>query len=136
MGGVSDIIIEHNTFVSVGSIANAMVFDQAPSALNLTYRNNIVAKGSYGVKASGATEGTVSLNTNTIGWLFTHNVLLGSGGTYPTVTHFSSMGSVGFTSPTDYRLSGGSYRSAGTDGRDIGANIAAISAATAAVIVP
>jgi hypothetical protein len=138
--GVKDVILEHNTMVSSGSLNGALILDQGPSITRFTARNNIFDRGGYGVKGAGTAEGKGSLDTFSPGYLFSHNVILGNSATpYPAQTYFSSKSSVGFVSATsgDYRLSSGSpYITGGSDGRAIGANVAGVTAATAGVIVP
>ena len=89
MNGVKDVILEHNTMVSSGSLNGAMVFDQGPSITRFTARNNILDRGGYGVKGAGSAEGKGSLDSYSPGYLFSHNVILGNSATpYPTQTYF------------------------------------------------
>jgi uncharacterized protein YjdB len=139
LDGVSDLLLDHNTLLSGGgAIGTAMLFDTSPALLNGTVRNNLLLRGQYGVKGSGAAEGANTLNTFVPGGAFGQNVLIGSNSTaYPSGWLFASSLSVaGVASPSDPRLVGGTYRNAGTDGRDIGAAVSAVASATAGVIVP
>jgi hypothetical protein len=99
-------------------------------------------RGGYGIKGGGAAEGAASLNSFAPGYLVTNNVIVGSAGTpYPANTWFtSSLGSIGFSnlSSGDYHLTSSSpYAGKGYDGRELGADIDQVNAATAnAVVAP
>jgi uncharacterized protein YjdB len=139
--GVRDIRFEHNTFVSTGSLVSAVLFTVLPPMDRLTFRNNIMSKGTWGVKGSSTGEGTNTFNTYAPGMTYGNNVFIGASSTsYPSSTFFeSSYSSVGFTNPAagDYRLASTSpYRGKASDGTDIGADAAAVAAKTAGVIVP
>jgi hypothetical protein len=138
LGGVSDVVLDHNTFMSTGVIANSMVFDQAPAITNFTMRNNVMIRGNYGIKGSGQTEGTNSFNRYTPNVSYSTNLLLGkSGGAYPATTLYSSLSAAGFQSTSTCQLSGSSpYAGKATDGTNLGADAAKVGSMLSKVIVP
>jgi hypothetical protein len=121
----------------VGVIASSTNFD-----------NNLVTRGNYGFFGSGAGEGTSALTTFWRNYTFAKNGIIVfptpptndpfNPGTYPTGTLFaSSTAAAGFVnfSANDYRLSATSpFNNAGTDGKDIGADIDAVLLATATAV--
>ena len=109
----------------------------------LVVHSNVLHHGNAGVKGDGTTEGTISLNTFASGALYTNNAMV-SGGTasiYPTNNWFpGTLADVGFLNAAggDYRLSStSSYANKGYDGRNIGADVNQVDAATRnAVVAP
>ncbi len=89
-----------------------------------------------GVKGDGTSEGSVSLNKFAPGSLYSNNAMAygGSAGSYPTNNWFpATLNDVGFVNFAggDYHLSGSSaYANKGYDGRNIGADIDQVNAAT------
>jgi Bacterial Ig domain len=89
----------------------------------------------------GSSIGTAALNLNAPGWTFDHNVivdlpfsLLPSQYPQGNFVSYNTLDDVGFVDPAggNYRLAATSpYKSAGTDGKDLGANIDAINQAIA-----
>src|SRR3989475_6312277 len=103
------------------------------------YRNNLTLHGDSGVIGDGTTEGVNTLTTYFQGDLFERNVLVGGNESiYPPNNFFpASITDVGFVDLPhgNYRLASSSaYQNSGTDGKDIGADIDAIEAATEGVI--
>lgn len=131
--GPIDVSIEHNT----GFVPTSVIFaENNPRADQFAFLNNLITYGQYGVIGTGTGPGTATFNAYFSNWSFTKNVLIGgSGATYPVGNFFpADLNSVGFVDHLagNYRLSAASpYRNAGTDGRDIGADIDAMTAATA-----
>ncbi len=146
---VQNLTIENNTgFVS--SVLLALWSDGVNTAANFTFRNNIVPYNTYGIhSAEGG--GKYALDWHTSSYTFEKNVLILNRYDpqdyyttpeyyttwYPPETFFpTSISSVGFTSYNegiggDYTLlSSSPYKNAGTDGKDVGADIAAVRAAT------
>ncbi|MDQ6887066.1 MAG: Ig-like domain-containing protein [Gemmatimonadota bacterium] len=134
---VRNVVIDHNTGFTPNQ-ALVLDTDQKPG---FVMTNNLVARGQYGVFGSGGAEGTSALDAYCPGWVFQRNVVIGAslrlypaGNFYPATSN-----DVGFANYAggDYRLTSASpYRSAGTDGRDVGADIAAVELATAGVVTP
>lgn len=103
----------------------------------LVFRDNITSWGDYGIFNDVSESGTTALNRyNSANYTVSFNAYIGgsssgmpSGNFYPANT-----GAVGFTNYAggDYSLTVGSaYHNAASDGTDVGANIAAVNAATA-----
>jgi hypothetical protein len=125
--GTTDLVIEHNTAWQDGPV----IFADGKPHQGFVYRDNLTAKGDYGVMGSGSAEGTRTLHTYFPGAVFTRNVIAGaSAAAYPAGNFFPrSADTVGFVDHrgSNYRLAVSSpYRKAGTDGRDVGADIDAL----------
>ena len=125
--GTTDVVIEHNTSFQDGS----PIYAGGKPHAGFVYRNNLTRKGTYGVIGDGASEGLGTLGTYFPGAVFVKNVVVGATPSlYPANNLFpGSLDKVGFVNLTggNYRLAASSpYRNAGTDGRDIGADIAAL----------
>jgi hypothetical protein len=134
--GTSDVTIDHNTAFHSGEIIMA---DGTPH-VGFVYRNNLTAHNAYGVAGSG-TFGNPLLTLSTFfpGAVFLKNVLMGGDfADYPLINYFPvSWIDVEFVDLArgDYRLATTSpYRSAGTDGKDIGIDVDALAAATAGAV--
>jgi hypothetical protein len=131
----ADVTIDHNTAFQIGAI---IVADSAPAATGFTFTNNIAPEGE-GVTGTGTAPGLDTLNTFFPGFVYLRNVQPGGdAAVYPPDNFFpASLDDVGFVDMAngDYRLSTGSpFRNAGTDGKDIGADITAVTAATAGAV--
>jgi hypothetical protein len=139
--GVADVVLMHNTMVSANGGNSGTIIFESPSLTRLVVHSNILSYGAYGVKGSGTTEGTVTLNMFAPGYLFTNNALLSSGSAnaYPASTWFtSSLSTLGVVDAAsgDYRLSPtSSFIGKGYDGRDIGADVAQVNNLTNNVVV-
>jgi hypothetical protein len=138
--GVDNVVIEHNTAFTPNVI---LMFDALPQATNFTFRNNLTTRGQYGVLGSDRGEGLSALAFYAdSGYKFERNVLIGPGGgaAYPADNSFpATIAAVGFVNAAagNYRLGAGSrYKKAGSDGRDPGADIDAVDAATRDVVMP
>jgi hypothetical protein len=102
-----------------------------------------VTRGQYGVFGGGAGEGLSALTAYAEpGYVFRRNAFSGSptGATYPTDNWFpTTIAAIGFVNAAagNYRLAASSpYKTAGSDGRDPGADIDAVDAATHGVVLP
>ena len=120
-------VVEHNTAFQDGPVLYA---DGKPHA-GFIYRNILTPRGDYGVIGTGTGEGTATLRTYFPGAVFVKNVIAGANSSvYPGNNFFpASLDAVGFVNRRagDYRLAASShYKNAGTDGRDIGADIGAL----------
>ena len=148
--GPKDVVIDHNTYL----VSNENMFLNIALAAggvdyfveNFTFRNNIIRRGNYGLrytKSPGGiqTEGSVSwdlsVGTSTTK-IFEKNVISGATCSLYTdsVNQFCPSEAtlqsnfVNYAN-NDYRLAGTSaWKLAGTDGKDIGADINAITALT------
>lgn len=128
--GPEDLTIDHNTAIT-SNLRHTIIFDGSYPCQRLIVTNNIFPHGQYGVFGNAKGTGTVALDTYAPDSVFRNNVLAGGSATkYPTTNFFPpSLSAVDFQDYAggDYRLSPTSpYRLAGTDGKDLGADIAAI----------
>jgi len=144
-----DIIIDHNTVFHTGNI---LTFDgkQGSTVANFVFTNNIVAQNAYGVPG-----GNAALNLWVPKYLFTNNAIenmQASGATpadYPKGNFFPPAWTdirfvdsvncpAGAIPPNNIGICAlaamSPYIASGTDGRPLGADIKAISAATAGVV--
>jgi hypothetical protein len=141
LAGAGAVTIDHNT----GFQSNQLIFADGIPSINFVYQNNITPHNSYGVMGSGYASGDPSLNHYFPGFVFSKNVIesIASSGvpqsSYPASTFFpSDWAAVQFVAFANgnYALAPSSpYKNAGTDGKDIGADIAGLNAATASAIV-
>jgi hypothetical protein len=131
--GTADVVIDHNTTFQDGPV----IFADGKPHTGFVYRNNLSLKGDYGVFGSGASEGLVSIRSYFPNAVFLKNVVVGAAPSlYPANNFFpASLDKVGFVDLAggNYRLAASSpYKNAGTDGRDIGADIDALPPPTTA----
>jgi hypothetical protein len=130
--GPTDVVIEHNTALHGENIITA---DGHPAA-RFVYRDNIAAHNAYGIFGSGTGVGRLTIATYFPGGVVRGNVIAGgNAGQYPADNMFPrSLEGVGFVNRAggDYRLAPASrYRNAGSDGRDPGVDVDALTAALA-----
>jgi hypothetical protein len=141
LSGADAVTIDHNTGFESNRIISA---DGIPST-NFVYQNNIAPHNMYGVMGSGHASGDPSLKYYFPNFVFQKNVIenIASSGisqsSYPVGNFFSpDWGAVRFVnySTGNYALAPTSpYRNAGTDGKDVGADITGLNLATASAIV-
>ncbi len=130
--GPVDVTIDHNT----GFTPSTLLFaENSPKSDQFIFNNNLVTSGGNGFLGTGTAPGTGTLTAYFSNYTFTKNAIIGgSSGSYPVNNFFpSDTGVVGFVgySGGNYRLSASSpYKNAGTDGKDLGADIDAIAAAS------
>lgn len=137
--GGSDFTVDHNTVISTGGANSCLGFAESANAkiTNAVFTNNLSTPTAYGFFGSGVGEGNAALNDNFTNWVFSKNVLVnGQGRYYPAGNFFPSGGvtAVRFVNyqGANYALAADSpYKLAGTDGKDIGANISAVPSAGA-----
>jgi hypothetical protein len=146
---ISDISIKHNTVLSKNPKV-AFILDVAGTqSMGLTFTDNIMSVPAGTVVSGGnATGCAYSGNTNLLrlnacllpNYEFNGNVFIGGTNTWPAGNYFpSSPTAVGFTSLNglnggDYTLlPASSYKNKATDGKDPGADVAAVNTATAGV---
>jgi hypothetical protein len=132
IAGGSDYTIDHNTVISTAGppISETSFLGLADTAYkkvtNLVFTNNLSTHTNYGFFASGASEGTAALNAQFSNWVFSRNALVDAPGRqYPDGNFFpNGVAGVHFVNYAggNYALDTSSpYKSAGTDGADIGA---------------
>lgn len=143
LGGPADVTIEHNTALQANPATSntAVTIDNSGHKLaRFVFRNNIVTRGQYGVFGQDAGEGTAALDAHAEpGWVFNGNVIIGvTHANYPPGNSFPrTIADVGFVNVAagDLHLAATSpYHGHGTDGRDPGADIDAVSRATRGVV--
>jgi hypothetical protein len=131
--GGTDLKIDHNTS-TMAQNASWTLGDTAKYGTNTVFTNNIVAHGTYGVFGGGQGEGQVALDFYLVSYTFDHNAIFGGGtpSKYPPNNFFpATQNDVGFAS--DFSLtSTSSLKGAGNDGKDVGADIPGVLAATQA----
>jgi hypothetical protein len=142
-GGPENVTIEHNTTLNADGSTHAVAMDVAPPKMaSFIFRDNVMTRGQYGVFGSGAGEGTSALNYYAEpSYVFRRNLLISaSASIYPADNSFpTTIAAVGFVNAAagNYRLAAGSpYKGTGSDGRDPGADIDAVDAATRGVVLP
>jgi hypothetical protein len=145
VGGGTDYTIDHNTIIDTTppplfATSNVMMADtSANKVTNLIFTNNLATPTHYGFFGSGVGQGTPALNANFSNWVFAKNVFVEApAASYPAGNFFpTSIGAVRFSnySSGDYTLAADSpYKSAGTDGSDIGANLSVATTTPGAVL--
>ncbi|PYV71545.1 MAG: hypothetical protein DMG97_15925, partial [Acidobacteria bacterium] len=145
--GPNNVTVRHNTglILSVGGGAlGASVFSEmlGAKADQFDFRDNLLSNGGYGFFGSGGSVGSGALARYFTNYDMLNNVFIGGGpaGSYPANNFFpndnSAVGFVNFAGG-DYTLTSGSpFRNAATDGKDVGADIAAIAAAISGAGIP
>jgi hypothetical protein len=134
--GIQGLSLENN--VGFGGF-NGLILSGAPHS-NFTAINNVFGSSPYFLaSADGAGVGTGALNAHAgQGWVFRRNVIVGArSALFPTDNFYpESTGLVGFLNSTLNLLSSNSpYQASGTDGKAVGPNAMALSAATSGVVV-
>jgi hypothetical protein len=136
--GPESVTIDHNTADRPDSAQ--ITFDTLPEIVTLTITNNLWKRGDYGIFGSVVGEGTVALDSYAVNWTFRRNTLAGaSASRYPADNFFPTVADweAQFVSYAgdDFHLKPTSpYKNAGTDGKDLGADMAGLDTATAGVI--
>jgi hypothetical protein len=129
--GPPDIKIDHNTMFQTSCVVLA---DYSQPAVRFEFTNNI---GNGDICGAGRV-GMNALDYHFPGAIVTHNVLAGTKASlYPSGNFFpSGLNAIGFASYEggDYRLVSGPYRGAGTDGQDLGADMASVNQAANAAL--
>jgi len=140
--GPNDVTITHNTSFNTSTWIYAVSYFTAgySTKLNAVITDNIGPHNSYGVFGDNSGVGNTTLSSYFPNGVFTKNVLMGgpskSYSSYPG-NYFPTDWSGVFVNQAggDYHvLSTSVYHNAGTDGKDLGANIDVINTATANVI--
>jgi hypothetical protein len=131
------LVIDHNTIDETGSTMLSVYGGSPTNPLTVPgfrFTNNLTRHGKYGFFASGLTWGQPSIDAYFPDGVITKNVLAGGtsskyptsvGNLFPSVADYLSQ----FVAPStgDYTLvQGSAYRVAGTDGKDLGADMTQI----------
>jgi hypothetical protein len=136
-----DLVISHNTVPDPTNMAVMFGGPTTQLPTRLVFRDNIVGGGQYAVKGPGLSPAaTIAMFLSGGGWR--GNVMIvapADAGSLLTGTTLTTMTGVGFVSASalDFHLTTSSvFRLKATDGRDPGADVTAVNAAIAGVIVP
>ena len=137
LNGPVDVTVRHNTgIITVAGGTTSVTESYVNKVDRFDFNDNLVSVGSYGFIGAGTGPGIATLTTFFTNYTFTKNALIGDdfgGGLYP-AGNFSPLtpAAVGFVNYAggNYTLSSGStFRNAASDGKDLGADIAAVVAA-------
>lgn len=83
LNGVVDLIFAHNTVRNSGASEGIAKVDGAPM-VRASIHSNAFYVGSYGIKGTGQSSGTNTINTYMPGGLYSHNIMIGADcGSYP-----------------------------------------------------
>ena len=132
-----NVTVDHNTVMQAGNIIVAY----GASNTGFVFTNNITPNNTYGIKGDGTATGNSTLNTYFPACVFRRNEIVGGQSLqYPGDNFFlATLDQVGFVDRANgnYRLLAASpCKNAGTDGRDLGADIDAIEAAISGIAAP
>jgi Right handed beta helix region len=130
-GGGSDYTIDHNTVINTapsGPTVVMMAANAPGKTTNFVFTNNLSSPTKYGFFGANVGSGTPALNNNFTNWVFEKNVFVDAPAkAYPADNFFPpDVAAVRFANfaAANYALAPGSpYKSAGTDGGDIGADV-------------
>lgn len=135
--GINNLQIRHNTFA--GANMTLLRHEAGNPAVNgMIAKDNIFFNTGYGILGNGTSEGLNTIQNYQDSYDWNNNVSIGTFHTYGTDSGFrgwlyaNGVGNVGFVDSAfndidDFRLAASSpYRNAGTDGKDIGADVNAL----------
>lgn len=139
-GGPVDVTFRHNTVMIAEGGGTTAFIESNPKAERFVFVDNLLSNGNYGFAGTGTGPGTPTLERHFGDFTFRNNAFIGGGGKYPPGNLFlAGVPAVRFVDfkAGNYRLaSGGPLRRAGSDGRDIGADIDEVERAIAGVVFP
>jgi hypothetical protein len=145
MNGMKDVKFEHNTMYGT-NMQTMLLLDKNEgwpelSVENLSFNNNVLAEGTYGINCPGPGFGENALIGCAPNWTFAGNVIFGTQPgkwRYPVNNQYANgEGAVGFSSVSgkNFRLiSTSPYKGDATDKTDPGANIDQVTSMTSGVI--
>ena len=129
--GFNNVTINHNTHLQNG---NVTALHGEPST-GFAYTNNITVRSGFGFFGDNVGEGTAALTTYTPGFVFQKNLIAGaSPSVYPANNFFPP--SINGVLDTSFQVVDSTYKSAGTDGKDLGCDINALNAAQSGAASP
>lgn len=135
--GPDAVTIDHNTIISNDT---SIVWLYGVPSTGVVYTNNMSPHNSYGIMGSGSSSGTTAINAYMPGAVVAGNVLAGgSASRYPTGNFFPTVAAwqsafVNYASGDYHLTAASSYKAAGTDGLDLGANVDVINGYAAVAI--
>jgi hypothetical protein len=129
--GTPGVTVDHNTVFEDGS---SDLYGGGSTSTSFVFTNNILQNNNWAIMGTNASPGNGTIAMYFPQSQFQDNIIAAApASSYPTGNFYpSALSAVGFVDLANgnYRLSSSSsYRNAGTDGKDIGANIDAINAA-------
>lgn len=122
--GFYNVTINHNTHFQNG---NVTALYGEPST-GFVYTNNITVRSGFGFFGDGVGEGNPALATYTPGFVFQRNLIAGAAASIYPVNNFYPSSITGVLD-SEFRVVNSAYKSAGTDGKDLGCDITALNAA-------
>ena len=133
-----DLVVNHNTVIHDGSTFSGGQGGEG-SNTGFQFTDNIVQGGPFGFQGTSTGQGIPTLDRFFPGYVFSRNVIAGApSASYPPNNFFpAAYANVGFVdfAAGDYRLAASSpYKNAASDGKDVGADIVAVNAATACAL--
>ena len=133
LSGPVDVTVRHNTAIITVAGGTAGFSENNPKADQFDFSDNIISRGSFGFTGTGTGEGNSTLNAFFTNVTFTKNAIIDGGNTYPAGNFFpvntAAVGFVNFAGGNYTLSSGSTFRNAASDGKDLGADIAAVVAA-------
>jgi PKD domain-containing protein len=133
--GPGTVTIDHNTTDHPNK--SQINLSGSPLIGDLILTNNLFQRGSYGIFGDASSEGTTSLNAYCAAWTVVKNTIAGATASrYPADNFFPTVADwqaqfVDYANQDFHLTAASPYRSAGTDGRDLGADVDGVLAATA-----
>ncbi len=139
-----DVVVEHNTAINSGTVVNVYgTKNGAPWIIDgFVYRDNLSRHNTYGVFGDSRGFGQGALNAYFADLIFARNVLAGGDANrYPAGNYFPSVADfdAGFVNVAgeDFTLTAGNpFRTLGTDGTAVGADVPRVTAAVRGVPAP
>ncbi len=124
--GFYNVTVNHNTHFQNG---NVTMLHSEPS-IGFIYTNNITVRSGFGYFGDNVGEGSVALAAYMPGYTFQKNLIAGaSSSLYPANNFYPA--SITGVLDSEFRVVNAAYKSAGTDGKDLGCDITALNAAQA-----
>jgi hypothetical protein len=134
VSAMPELVVSHNTVMQSGNI----LATYGVASVGFEFANNVVKHNNYGMIGVNQGVGQSTLGVYFPGSMVRRNVLVGADGSLYPVDNFypTKLMKVGFVDAArgDYRFKTDSpYRGRATDGKDVGCDFEALSAATAGV---
>src|SRR5689334_1924740 len=122
--GFYNVSLNHNTHLQSGNVF--ALYGEVSTGF--VYTNNITTRSGFGFFGDNVGEGTPALTTYTPGAVFQRNLIAGALlSLYPTNNFYPS--SLAGVLDSSFQVVNSTYKSAGTDGKDLGCDIATLNAA-------